>query len=362
MKSAVLTLFSSSGGTTEDVNLARRLSLRTLLAAAFVALATAVAADFAFARSTVVPNAGIVIVRTNLAYQDASAAGTGMVLTSSGEVLTNNHVIHGATSIKVVVPQTHRTYTATVAGYAVGADVAVLRLKGASGLATVTLGNSSTLRVGQAVRAVGNAQGRGVLATATGTITGLRRSITASDGESGGERLTGLVETNAPLQPGDSGGPLLDSSGRVVGMNTAASSSFTFRPAADAAYAIPINKAQTIVRQIDAGRSSATVHIGGTAFLGVSIASTVGTGYGYGDAAPTGAVIAGVVTGSPADRVGLNRGDTITAVDGRSVATPNEIISRLLRKAPGKTISITWIDTFGSSHTAAVALASGPPQ
>ena len=127
----------------------RRLSLRTLPLIALAALAAAVAADLAFARGTAaVPNAGIVIVQTNLAYQDASAAGTGMVLTSSGEVLTNNHVIHGATSIKVVVPQTHRTYTATVAGYAVGADVAVLKLKGASGLATVTLGDSSTLRVG----------------------------------------------------------------------------------------------------------------------------------------------------------------------------------------------------------------------
>lgn len=343
----------------------RRLSVRTLPLIALAALAAAVAADLAFARRTAaVPNAGIVIVQTNLAYQDASAAGTGMVLTSSGEVLTNNHVIHGATSIKVVVPQAHRTYTATVAGYAVGADVAVLKLKGASGLATVTLGDSSTLRVGAQVRAVGNAQGRGVLATATGTVTGLRRSITASDGESGGERLTGLVETNAALQPGDSGGPLLDSAGRVVGMNTAASASFTFRSAANVSYAIPINKARTLVRQIEAGRSSATVHIGDTAFLGVSVAAATSSGYpsGYGDAAPVGAVVAGVVQGSPAERLGLSAGDTITALDGHGVASANEIVSRLLRKTPGKPISITWLDSFGTSHTAVVALASGPPQ
>src|SRR5581483_10780311 len=159
---------------------------------------------------------GIVDVRTTLGYEQGAAAGTGIVLTSSGEVLTNNHVIRGATAVRVVIPGAGRSYKAKVIGYDVSDDVAVLQLSGASNLRTASLGSSSSLKVGQHVTATGNAGGTGRLTSATGTITG-------RDEQNGSEQLTGLIETNAALQPGDSGGPLLDSSSHVIGMNTAAS-------------------------------------------------------------------------------------------------------------------------------------------
>ena len=295
--------------------------------------------------------AGIVIINTNLAYQNAAAAGTGMVLTSSGVVLTNNHVIKGATTIKVVVPATHRSYTATVLGYDPAADVAVLKLSGASNLKTVQLGNSSKVRIGQAVTAIGNAGGTGSLTRAAGTITALRQTITAGDGDGSSEQLTGLLETNAGLQPGDSGGPLVDASGRVIGMDTAASSAYVSQGSSTQAYAIPINSALALEKQIVSGHS-ATAHIGPTAFLGVSVQT--------GDQG--GALIATVVTGSAADQAGLVAGDVITSLDGHSVDTATTLGSVMLHESPGTTVEVIYVDQLGTEQTATVTLASGPPQ
>ena len=130
-----------------------------------------------------------------------------MVLTSSGEILTNNHVIRGATTIKVVVPGTKHTYPARVLGYDATRDVAVLQLQNASNLGTAGIGDSSALAVGAKVTAVGNANGTGTLTSAKGTVTGLGRSISVQNDSGGTERLSSLIETNAALQPGDSGGP-----------------------------------------------------------------------------------------------------------------------------------------------------------
>ena len=168
-------------------------------------------------------NPGLVDVVTTLGYQNGEAAGTGMVLTSSGEVLTNNHVIDGATSIKATDIGNGRTYTAKVVGYDKTHDVAVLQLEGASGLQTVSLSSASP-RTGQKVTALGNAGGKGgTPSKVTGTITGLNQSITASDESAGdAERLTGMIGHDAAIQPGDSGGPLVDTYGQVIGMDTAA--------------------------------------------------------------------------------------------------------------------------------------------
>src|ERR1700722_19299228 len=172
----------------------------------------------------------IVDVTSTLGYQDATAKGTGIVLTSNGEILTNNHVINGATSVSVTDIGNGKTYKATVAGYDETKDVAVLQLTGASGLATANLGDSSTVGVGNAVVALGNAEGLGgTPSVAAGTVTALDQSITASDESSGSsEQLTGLIETNAGIEPGDSGGPLVNGHGQVIGMDTAASTNYTF--------------------------------------------------------------------------------------------------------------------------------------
>jgi S1-C subfamily serine protease len=338
-----------------------RFHARLVIATVVCVTAGGVAAGFAFARSTATIGTGVVVVDTKLGYQGGAAAGTGIVLTSSGEVLTNNHVIRGATSVDVVVPGTGHHYSGKVVGYDVSADLAVIQLSGASNLKTASLGNSSTVTTGQAVKAVGNAGGTGALSLATGTITGLAKAITVSDDQGGSEQLSGLIETNAALQPGDSGGPLLNSSGRVIGMDTAASTSLGFRAEVGSdSYAIPINTATTIAKQIESGKASTVVHIGPTAFLGVEIAAT--TGNGFGGTSTAGGLIASTVAGGPAASAGLTAGDVITAVNGKSVSSPSTITSLILPKKPGAKITVTYTDQSGTSHVTTVTLGSGPPQ
>jgi S1-C subfamily serine protease len=332
------------------LQLRRRLLL--FVVAGFVA--AAVAAGVALARTSAPKiGTGVVVINTALGYQQASAAGTGMVLTSSGEILTNNHVIRGATTVRIVVPGTTHRYTAKVVGYDVADDVAVLKAVGASNLKTVSTAASAAVRVGSRVTAVGNANGAGRLISARGTVTGVNKSITVSDDSGGSESLTGLIETNANLQPGDSGGPLLNSSGKVIGMDTAAASGFVLRSSASDGYAIKIGKALSIAKQIVAGHSSARVHIGATAFLGVQIQS--GT-------SGSGVVVAGVVAGGPAAAAGISAGDVIVSIDGNAINSSNDVASVVLTKKPGATVAVTIADQFGSEQTVNVTLTSGPPQ
>ena len=301
----------------------------------------------------------LVDVVTTLGYQHASAAGTGMVLTPNGEVLTNNHVVAGATSITVRDVGNGRTYSATVVGYSETSDVAVLQLSGASGLRTVKTGDSGSVAVGQHVVALGNAEGRnGTPSVATGTVTALGAAITAADQGSGAtEQLTGMIRTNAGIQPGDSGGPLVNGSGQVVGMNTAASSASgpigTTAAETTAAFSIPINKALSIAHQIEAGPSSATVHIGATAFLGVQIASS-----GVSDGG--GVTIVGAVAGAAAANAGLGAGDVIISVAGHSVTSGSELESVIAGYHPGDKVTVVWQDQLGQTHSSIVTLTQGP--
>ena len=343
---------------------------------------------------------GLVDVVSTLGDEQATAAGTGIVLTSNGEVLTNNHVIDGATSIKVTDIGNGRTYTAKVVGYDATQDVAVIQLQNASGLTTASLGDSSTVQTGDNVVALGNAGGKGgTPSVAAGTVTALNQSITASDEGSGNsEQLSGLIETNADIQPGDSGGSLVNSYGQVIGMDTAASSGTQLQSqsgqAPEQAYAIPINEALSIAKQIEAGSASAVVHLGATAFLGVetqpaSQGSDSGSG-GFGGSggsggfggssgfggfggfggsqgsqgsqgsSTSGVTIAGTLSGSPAANAGLTAGDVITSVGGQSVSTSQNIAQVLVKYHPGDSISIGWVDQSGQSQTTTVTLANGP--
>ena len=198
------------------------------------ATGSATAATLSLAQVEARVDPALVDVVSTIDYGEGEAAGTGIVLTSSGEVLTNNHVVDGATSIKVTDIGNGRTYTATVVGYDVSSDIAVIKLKDASGLETATLGNSNDAAVGQSVVAIGNAGGvGGTPSAATGTVTALGQDITASDESSGSaEQLAGLIETDADVQPGDSGGPLVNMSGQIVGIDTAGSSTFQFQSGA----------------------------------------------------------------------------------------------------------------------------------
>jgi S1-C subfamily serine protease len=335
---------------------------------------------------------GLVDINTTLGDQNASAAGTGMVLTSTGEVLTNNHVINGATSISVTDVGNGHTYTATVVGYDTTRDLAVLQLQGASGLKTVSFGNSSGVSVGQKVVAIGNAGGTGgTPSVVTGNVVALNQSITASDqGSASSEQLTGMIQTNAPIQPGDSGGPLVNTAGQVVGIDTAASSSSSLSSAQSQAFtpgqsqspsqspgqpqtqtqafSIPINEAVSVAAQIEAGTSSSTVHIGSSAFLGIEIASTGANsaggagfgGFGGGSTTTAGVTLAGALAGSPAAQAGLTAGDVVTSLAGQSVTSQSQIQSILGSYHPGDKISMSWVDSSGLTHTATIVLASGP--
>ena len=222
---------------------------------------------------------GLVDIDTLLGFEGEEAAGTGIVLTSSGEVLTNNHVINGATAISVRDIANGKAYSATVVGYDTTNDVAVLQLHDATGLQTASIGNSSNVSVGEAVVGIGNAGGTGgTPSAAEGTVTGLNQSITATDeGNGSSEQLTDLIETNSDIQPGDSGGSLVNSLGQVIAIDIAASAGLSFQSGGESAgnrgYAIPINEATTIAKEIESGTSSSTVHIGTTGFLGVEVES-----------------------------------------------------------------------------------------
>jgi S1-C subfamily serine protease len=330
-----------------------------------LAAALAMALPVATARAATPPpgavaaiDRGVVDINVRLAAEDARAAGTGMLLGPSGVVLTNNHVIRGGTHIRVTVHGGHR-YAATVLGTDAAKDVAVLKIaRLPRAAAPVTLGDSSRLAVGQAVRAIGNAGGVGGRpAVAAGRITGLRRSITASDdADSSSEHLKGLIRVNARVRPGDSGGPLVDALGRVIGMDTAAATGPGLAGSATEGFAIPINRAAAIAAQIEAGHASADVHIGAAAFLGVEVVSA-----GPLTRLAGGAVVAAVSAGSPAASAGLSTGDVITGLGGAAVRSAAGLERRLDAHHPGDPVPVTWRDPLGAPHTATVVLGSGPP-
>ena len=333
---------------------------RLALPAAVVSAAIVVGATLLLGRAGAAPTTvsshrtGVVVVTTNL-LGDNSAAGTGVVLTSSGRVLTNNHVIRGASSIRVTDPSDGRSFSAKVLGYSVSKDVALLQLQKPQGLKPARIGNSSSARVGQRVLAVGNAGGTGNLTTVTGHVTGIGRSIDVNDGEGGSNRLIGLIKTDAPLQPGDSGGPLL-ANGRVIGIDVAAGSRGGFSSSFTEGYAIPINRATSIARQVQAGRRSATVHIGPTAFLGVLLEPPDYPGDS------SGAIVHSVLSGTAAARAGIGSGDVITSAGGRAIASGAELRGVMFQAVPGKPLRVTWTDTTGATNRATVRPAAGPPQ
>ncbi len=350
-----------------------------------VSSATGAPSNIATIRAKVMP--ALVDINTVLGYETEEAAGTGMVLTPTGKVLTNNHVIEGATKISVTDLGNGRTYSATVLGYTRANDIAVLQLAGASGLKTVHIGNSASVKVGEAIVGIGNAGGTGgVPSAAGGSVTALSQSITASDQGSLGttyEHLTGLIESNADIQPGDSGGPLVTTSGAVVGMDTAASAAqgYSFRGAVTGrGYSIPINEAMSTARQIMARRASASVHIGGTAFLGIYAVAprTRFSRFRFGStgtftprtstvtAKPTpptsGAAVEQVIPNTPAQAAGLAATDVITRVGGTPITSPGDLTNVLLRYHPGDSVKLSWTTSSGRAVTGTVRLASGPPE
>jgi S1-C subfamily serine protease len=319
-----------------------------------------------------------------------------MVISKSGLVLTNNHVIDQTTGLTATLVSTGQKFKAKWLGYDKTDDVALIQIEGASGLRTVPLGNSSTVKMGDSVVAIGNAQGAGGKPTVVGgAITQLNQTITASDQLGGTETLHGMLQTNAQIVEGDSGGPLANMAGQVIGMDTAASSGSFGNTTSDVGFAIPINRALAIARQIRGGHGSPTVTIGPSGFLGVLVPSQKassasspaqqqqlqlsqqGSGGIPGTAclanqqnagvpqtiAPvsTGTLVLGDLCNTPADSAGITAGDVITAVAGHAVGSPDSLSAVLQGYRPGATISVSWVDTSGGRHVANLGLLPHPP-
>jgi S1-C subfamily serine protease len=287
---------------------------------------------------------GLVRIAATLKYEGGRAAGTGLVVTSNGEVITNHHVVEGATRIRVKVMSTGQSYRASVVGTDATDDVAVLQLKNAAGLATVTT-DTSPVAVGDAVTAVGDAGGSttSFSAAAGKVIDTSKRITTHSEDGHASETLTGLLQISSDVISGDSGGATYDDQGDVVGMTTAASSG-----SSDVVgYAIPIAKVLQIADDLEHGTQDARYAYGSPAFLGLGL---------RGD----GTTIGGVYPGTPAARAGLTAGDTVTRVGSTRVSTATALKAAIAAHSPGDVVRIAWTDAAGTSHIAAVMLMSGP--
>jgi S1-C subfamily serine protease len=333
----------------------------------------------------------IVDVTSTLRYDDETASGTGFIIDGkAGLVLTNNHVIRDATSVTARLVSTGQTYPARIVGADVSADIAVLQIEGPSGLPTAPIGDSASLRPGSPVLAIGNQAGQGGPPTiAPGIINSLNRTIQANDGTSGfTETLHSMLQTSAQIEPGDSGGPLADAAGAVVGVDTAAGTG-----GVTVGYAIPIDGAMGVARQIAANRAVPGITLGVSGFLGVVMPSTTtssplaqaqgehglaagsGSQSGQRDCleaesgavvpaaiapARSGALVDGVLCGTGAAAAGITAGDVITKVAGHPVASPDALTAIVTAYRPGTLVPVTWVSTSGTTKSSMVSLDVAP--
>ena len=297
------------------------------------------------------------VVDINTVVGSGRAAGTGMIITSSGEVLTNNHVVDGSTQILVTIAGHPQAFTAHVVGVNPSADVAVIQVEGVSGLPSVNFASSSTLKVGDVVVAIGNALGQGGTPDVSqGNITALDQTITASAGGSKSERLTGMIQTDARIYPGDSGGPLLNSSGQVVGMITAGQVQGFRSIASNINYAIASDTILNIVNQIRSRTANPAIIYGQVGYIGVSAQTLdAATAAQLGLNVSSGALVRAVVGGSPADGAGINRNSVITSVGGSQVTTIDNLGTAIRAHKPGERVSVSWVNQSGP-HTATLTL------
>ncbi|WP_070379997.1 S1C family serine protease [Rhodococcus sp. WMMA185] len=282
-------------------------------------------------------------------------AGTGIVLTSDGVVLTNHHVIDGALDITAVSLGNGARYVADVLGYDSSRDIAVLQLQGARDLTPAMIAEDSTPRIGDPVIAVGNTHGAGLPLTVSGFVTDIGQNITARSSTDGSlNQLDEMIEVDVPVRPGDSGGPLVDATTAVIGINTAGNADVDPSkpaPSEPRSYAVPIATAMTIVDQIRAGRTSATVHIGDTPLLGIRIRDHV-----------QGAEVLWVSIDTPADDVGIEIGDVITSFAGIPIRSSADLDELMIARHPGDTVEVRWFGEGGQQHAKTIVLEKGPPR
>jgi len=286
---------------------------------------------------------GVVLINTRTT--SGAGAGTGLVLQSDGLVLTNYHVVEGSTQVEVTIASTGVQYVGTVVGHDQEADVALVKLTDASGLDTVKLDDDGDPATSDEVTAVGNAQGQGFLSAATGKVVALDQSIdTQAEGPVAGEHLTGLIQTDAYVVGGFSGGALLDDEGEVVGITTAASSG-----GAAESYAVPIDTALEVATKIENGDEGDGVQVGPSAYLGLSIATDQGS-----------VQVAQVQSGGAAQKAGVQAGATITGLGDTDITSYDVLHKALAAYQPGDSVALRWTDADGQSHEATVTLGESP--
>jgi len=264
--------------------------------------------------------------------------GSGFIITSDGYILTNNHVVEGATKITVMLKD-GREFSGQVVGTDTTSDVAVVKIKGTN-LPTVQLGDSSTLTVGQKVIAIGNPYGLSQTVT-TGIISALERNVQAS----ATENLVGVVQTDAAINPGNSGGPLVDLSGRVVGMNT-----MIYQNAQGLGFSVSINTAKKVY---DAILKDGKITWPALGIQGATLTTSIAQQYNV--KASQGVYIVQITSGSGAEAAGLKAGDVITTIDDKSMTTIDGILSYIRSKNVGDTVQVV-ADRGGTTKTFSVVL------
>jgi len=274
--------------------------------------------------------------------------GTGMIITSDGEVITNNHVIElysqGGNTGSITVTEYGQTKAlpATLIGYDQSKDVALLKINNASNLPTVTFGNSPKAVVGDAVVAIGNALGlsAGTPTVTQGIVSALGRSVTAGGVGTQTERLQNLIQTDAAINAGNSGGPLIDTAGQVIAMNTAvAGTSSDGTSSQNIGFAIPIAQVESLLPGLQKGGQSGS----GGGYLGVDITTlTPALRQQYGFTPTTGAVVLTVVSGSPAAKAGLVQGDVIVNIADKPITSAEDLQKVIQNSKPGQTVTITY--------------------
>jgi S1-C subfamily serine protease len=340
---------------------------------------------------------GLVIINTTLQYRGEQAAATGMVISKDGLVLTNNHVIENSTAITARTANGHK-YQARVLGYDVTGDIALIQLEGASNLTTVPIGESNSVKTGDSVVGMGNAEGQNAIVPVAGQVTALKQTITAGDraGSITQETLHNMIQTNADIVSGDSGGPLANTAGQVIGMDTAGQQG-GFSVQQDASgYAIPIDNALAVARQIGQGQASSTITIGYPPFMGIYIGHGSSSdpqaqaeqqngsqfggfgGNGSGNQScytndsnlgvpdsianvNSGTLILGTICNGPAVAAGMTAGSVITAVNGQAIGSPDSLTGLVSKFRPGTTIKVTWVSPSGQRSTSSIKLTAGPP-
>lgn len=290
--------------------------------------------------------------RTIFGLAEQQAAGTGVILSKDGYILTNNHVIDSATAVQVITSDGTTYSNVKVVGSDPLNDIAYLKVSGVTDLTPAEIGDSSTVRVGQQVIAIGNALGQYQNTVSSGIISGKGRPVTAaSDGGSDTESLTDLLQTDAAINPGNSGGPLLNTSGQVIGINTAIASD-----AQGIGFAIPVNATKGTTKTILAGKGVLRSYLG---VRYVEITAAVAKQYDL--PVKVGAYVTSnddsvaVVQGSPAAKAGLKEKDIITKINGEQVGVAGSVSTLAGEYAPGDTVVLTYL-RGGVENTVKVTL------